>query len=139
MDRAADGTEDGRSLMSGICKWVYWFESSRDMGRCNEVYVACTVNTVKLLTNQHLPPFHPVCPLPQTARTYPVYYTYSKAPHKPTLTAGLPVCPLNHTTCTYPVHSTYSKSPHKSTLTAGPSCLSATPHYMHVPRPLYIQ
>jgi len=32
VDRAAHGTQVSRSLISVICEWVDWFDSSSDMG-----------------------------------------------------------------------------------------------------------
>ena len=62
MDRAAEGTEFIRSVIYVICKWIDWFESSRDVGRCYEDYLVHNVHTVHTIYAIHIMyNMHTVC------------------------------------------------------------------------------
>jgi hypothetical protein len=110
VDRAADGTEVLRSVLSHIWKWNDRFESSRDIWQCNEGYVVCTVHTVHtvhIVHNVHtVHTLHTV----QTVHTlytvhtvriyilYTLYCTYS------TYCAHCAYC----ISCTYCAYTTYN-------------------------------
>jgi hypothetical protein len=49
VDRAAEGTEICRKIVSSICRLINWLDSSSDMGWCTEGYVVHNVHTVHIV------------------------------------------------------------------------------------------